>query len=145
MENEEEDENQNDNHKDQISQTDLTLGAISALETIHKEHLNQEKKEVNSIYSRETFVKNPNKVSFYTGLPSLEVLDLVFDLVCEQMVNNRKSFTKMQEFLICLIKLRMNYLFKDMAFNLNVSVQTVQKSCHDTLQVLFYRLSFLVH
>ena len=74
----------------------------------------------------------------------MEVLDLVFELVCEQMGNNR-SFTKMQEFFICLIKLRMNYLFKDMAFQLNVSVQTVQKTSHDTLEVLFSRLLFLVH
>ena len=39
----------------------------------------------------------------------------------------------------------MNYLFKDIAYNLNVSVSTIQRSFHTTLDILYARLHFLIH
>ena len=60
------------------------------------------------------------------------------------MSSSSKTLTKEEEFFICLVKLRMNYLFKDIAYHLNVSVATVQKNSHSTLDILFVRLQFLV-
>lgn len=60
------------------------------------------------------------------------------------MSSNIKSLSKENEYLLCMVKLRMNYLFKDMAYHLNVSVATVQRSFHSTLDILCVRLSFLV-
>ena len=36
---------------------------------------------VYSIYDREFYVDAPEKACFYTGLPSVEILDVVFELV----------------------------------------------------------------
>ena len=60
------------------------------------------------------------------------------------MVSSSKTLSKEEEFLICLTKLRMNYLFKDIAYHLNVSVSTIQRSFHSTLDVMYARLQFLV-
>ena len=46
--------------------------------------------------------------------------------------------------LLCLIRLRMNYLFKDIAYQLNISVATVKRSFHNVLDVLYHRLSVLI-
>ena len=38
----------------------------------------------------------------------------------------------------------MNYLFKDIAYYLNVSATTIQRSFHSTLDEIYARLQFLV-
>lgn len=102
------------------------------------------KKNNLSIYDRQCYVEDPKKVQFYTGLPSLAVMDIVFGLVEDSMSNHTLRLTKEQEFLVCLVKLRLNYQFLDMAYQLNVSEATVQRSFHRTLDVLHARLSFLL-
>ena len=131
----------------QSVQTDLTLEGLEQIEKDNQSRMleaNERAAVENRIYHFQTYVEDPDKVSFYTGLPNLGVLKLVFDMVESQMSSSSKTLTKEEEFFICLIKLRMNYLFKDIAYHLNVSVTTVQKSFHNTLDVLYARLQFLV-
>ena len=95
-----------------------------------------------SIYSFQ-YYKEDTTVAFYTGLPNLNVLKLVFKFI-ENHVAAGKSLSREQEYLLCLVKLRMNYLFKDIAFQLNISVATVHRSFHNILDILYARLSFLI-
>lgn len=128
----------------QESQTDLTSDGIRQLE----EDLNarvvesSEKQEFLSkdLYSFAYYEKNTEKVSFYTGMPNIGALKVTFEMVEAYMRNDAKALSKENEYLLCLIKLRMNYLFKDIANHLNLSAATVQRSFHDTLDVLFCRL-----
>ena len=71
--------------------------------------------------------------------PNFGVLKLVFDMIENQMSSSSKTLSKEEEFLICMMKLRTNIVY-----HLNVSVATVQRSFHNTLDVLYARLQFLV-
>ena len=89
------------------------------------------------------YVDAPELASFYTGLPGVEVLDVVFNLIDEYMIEH-SILTKYQQMLLCLIKLRMNYLFRDIVYQLNVSSATVQRYFHSTLGVMYVKLSFVI-
>ena len=54
------------------------------------------------------------------------------------------KLTPYNQILLCLIRLRMNYLFKDIAYQLHISLSIVQISFHATLDVLYVKLSFLI-
>ena len=96
-------------------------------------------------YSFAYYENKTEKVRFYTGMPNIGVLKVTFDMVEAYIRNDAKTLSKENEYLMCLIKLRMKYLFKNIANHLNVSATTVQRSFHDTLDVLFCRLcGFLI-
>ena len=129
------------------AQTDLTLNGLKQIEDDNKLRMLKAKEKSateSRIYQFQTYTEDPEKVPFYTGLPNLGVLKLVLGMVENQMVSSSKTLSKEEEFLICLAKLRMNYLFKDIASHLNVSVSTIQRSFHSTLDVMYARPQFLV-
>lgn len=70
------------------------------------------------------FFDTDDKVRFYTRLPSIEVLIKTFEHVAPSV--NRKSLTldKFQEFVIVLMKLRLNVPFQDLAYRFTISVST---------------------
>ncbi|KAK3087769.1 hypothetical protein FSP39_010421 [Pinctada imbricata] len=124
-------------------QTELTRDHIQQLEDDNKAKLFTSSVPTKGIYSFSYYENDPERVSFYTGLPNIAVLRLVFHFIMFFMSDN-KSLSKEQEFLLCLVKLRLDYLFKDIAYSLDVSLSTVQRSFHDTLDLMNVRLSFLV-
>ena len=97
-----------------------------------------------SVYDMQCYEDDERKVQFYTGVPTLAVLKLVFDFVGPHMSDMTVTLRKEQEFLLCLVKLKMNYQFQDMAYSLGMSRSTVHRSFHRTLEVLVARLSFLI-
>ena len=121
---------------DENEQTELTGDILLGMEGQLQDMLTRIDNNKLTIYDFEFFKKNPEKVPFYTGLPSIEVLEIVFELVKPKMASNLKALSKEQEFLLCLVKLR---LFNYIAYQLGVSCTTVQRSFHNTLEVLFYR------
>ena len=126
-------------------QTTVTCQQISDLECDNRARVVEEanRRQTCSVYDREMYVDAPEKASFYTGLPGVEVLDMIFNLIDEHMVEH-SILTKYQQMLLCLIKLRMNYLFRDIAYQLNVSPATVQRYFHSTLDVMYVKLSFVI-
>ena len=52
----------------------------------------------NRIYHFQTYVDDPDKDPFYTGLPNLGVLKLMFDMVESQMSGSSKTLTKEEEY-----------------------------------------------
>ncbi|KAL3854700.1 hypothetical protein ACJMK2_013958 [Sinanodonta woodiana] len=96
-------------------QTDLTAEAIKQLEDDNKSRVIEAKEneqfDFKGLYNLLSYAENSEKVAFYTGLPNYGVLKLVFNLIQGHMSNNsNKSLSKENEFLLCLVKLRMNYL-----------------------------------
>ena len=128
-------------------QTDLTL---EKLQQIKNNNLcgrltAKEKTSVeNKIYHFQTYIDDPEKVAFYTGLNGLSAMRELFNIVENEMSCTSKALTVEEEFLICLIKLKMNYLFQDIAYHLNVSVITVEESFHRTLDLMYIKLKYLV-
>lgn len=127
-------------------QTDLTSEMILGLEEDLKTRLCSTKPVVSrkELYLIRYYDDNPDMVSFYTGIPTLDLMKYLFQTVCDYISESSKVLTKEEQFLMCLIKLRMNYLFKDISNQLDVSISTIQRAFHDTLDVLYKRLKFLV-
>ena len=56
------------------------------------------------------------KVRFYTGLPSYEVLMVVFEHVSSHVSRQTQNLSRFQEFVMVLIKLRLNVPLQDLAY-----------------------------
>ena len=91
----------------QESQTDVTAEDISYLEEDNRARVAESSKPTFSIRDRGCYVGAPEKACFYTGLPSVEILDVVFELVEQHMTSSMK-LTRYNQMLLCLIRLRMN-------------------------------------
>lgn len=68
------------------------------------------------------FFYSDDKVRFYTGLPSMEVLMVVFKHVAPHVTRQTQSLDGFQEFIIVLMKLRLNAPLQDLAYRFVVCV-----------------------
>ena len=128
---------------DEITQTVMTKSTIRQLEA-ENERLKRRPTNTDAIYDWETYQEKPDMVQFYTGLINYGVLCVLYKYIEAHLNQFRYCMPKKRQLLVVLIKLRMNYLFQDMAYRLNVSVSTIQRVFHETLTVMYYRLSFLL-
>ena len=92
-------------------------------------------------FGKEYFWNSDNKVLFYIGLPSYEILNFVFELVSPSASRRSKTLSPFKEFVMVLIKLRLNVPFQDLAYQLNISVPTVSWTFHSWLITMDIRLS----
>ena len=84
-------------------------------------------------FDKEYFRNSDDKVLFYTGLPSYEILNFVFELVSPFASRHSQTLSPFQEFVMVLIKLRLDVPFQDLAYRLNISVPTVSRTFHSWL------------
>ena len=61
------------------------------------------------------------KVRFYTGLPSYEVPMVVFEHVSSHVSIQTQNLSRFQEFVMVLIKMRLNVPLQDLAYRFVVS------------------------
>ena len=73
------------------------------------------------------FFDTDDKDRFYTGLPSMEVLMVVFEHVSSHVSRQTQSLNRFQEFIIVLMKLRLNAPLQDLAYRFVVSVSTISR------------------
>ena len=128
---------------DAVVQTVLSCDDIASIEADNRARLLQAGPTTCSVYDREWYANDPETVPFYTSVPSLAVLDIVYDRIKFHM-SESMILSRYQQLLVCLLKLRMNYLFRDITYQLNVSVGTVQRVFHYTLNALYVELDFLI-
>ena len=96
------------------------------------------------IYDWTTYENDNQRVQYYTGLTNFAVMCLVMKMLFGHINPFRLAVDVRTQVLIVLVKLRMNYDFRDMANHLHVHFSTVNRIFHETLHVMYYRLSFLV-
>ena len=96
-------------------------------------------------FDEEFFRNSDDKVLFYTGLPSYEILNFVFELVSPSVSRRSQSLSPFQELVLVLIKLRLDVPFQDLAYRFNISVPTVSQTFHSWLMIADIRLSPFVH
>lgn len=65
-------------------------------------------------FTEKTFIGDDERVKFYTGLPKFEALKTVFDFIAPSST----KLTRFQEFILTLIKLRLDSPLKDLAYTL---------------------------
>ena len=86
-----------------------------------------------------------DKVRFYTALPSYQVLVATLNHVVPHVSQRTQTLDPFQEFVMVLIKLRLNLPFQDMAFPFLVSVLAVSRIFWSWITAMDYRLRLLVH
>ena len=90
------------------------------------------------------FFDSDDKVLFYTGLPSYEILMVVLEHVSPFVARKTLSLDRFQEFVMVLMKLRLNVPLQDLAYRFKVSQPTVSRIFSSWLVVMDNRLSPLV-
>eukprot|EP00795_Rhopilema_esculentum_P017032 gene17032-8540_t len=104
----------------------------------------EREKCVNDVFSEEYFCEDDGKVRFYTGLPSFDVFKATYEFVSPCVTRNSPSTTKFQEFILVLIKLRLNVPHQDLAYRFDISVTTVSRIFSHWLLVMDVCLSPLI-
>ena len=73
------------------------------------------------------FFDSDAKVRFYTGQPSYKALMVVFEHVSSHILRQTQNLSRFQEFVMVLIKLRLDVPLQDLAYCFVVSVTTVSR------------------
>ena len=95
-------------------------------------------------FTEESFsVNGKDYVKFYTGLTDFDVLKAVFDIVAPPVLYKTK-LTQFQEFVLTLIKLRLDLPYKDLAYRFGLSLTTVSRIFSKWLSIMDVRLKFLI-
>ena len=95
-------------------------------------------------FTEEYFLGHDDRVRFHTGLPGFDVLKATFGFVSPFVTRKSKSLSLFQEFVMVLIKLRLNVPLQDLAFRFGVSLSTVSRTFTAWLIVLDVRLPPLI-
>ena len=90
------------------------------------------------------FFESDAKVRFYAGLPSYEVLMVVFEHVASHVSRQTQNLSRFREFVMVLIKLRLNVPLQDLAYRFVVSVATVSRIFSYWIVVMDVRLKFMI-
>jgi len=130
-----------------------------------KEHVRELEKQVNELMNQnrilqtviddyksradvtETVSKDDDKkVKYYTGLPSYEVLKIVFDFVAKGLPDcfSGGKRTPFEQFFITLMKLRLNLDDQDLLYRFGVCQSTISRYFSRRMDVLYAKLSCLV-
>ena len=91
------------------------------------------------------FVQNEEKVKFYTGLPSFDILQNVFEHVSPFVAYKSQNLTTFQEFVMTLIKLKLDARHQDLSYRFNVSLSTVSRIFSSWMVALDVRLAPLIN
>lgn len=88
------------------------------------------------------FENNEDLVKFYTGLPCFPRLKAVFDLVSGNFLakHGNSSLSLFQQFILTLMKLRLNLRDQDLGFRFSVSQSTVSRLFHKWIDIMYIRL-----
>ena len=110
-------------------QTDLDVETIkrndNCMQVIIEELTLAKSQLLASQLSKKSFENNDELTKFYTGLPKFEVLNHVFNLVHPHVkTTSQNALNQFHEFILVLIRLKLNPPLQDLAFRFNISVST---------------------
>ena len=127
--------------------TDVTLEAMRRLESecINLREENQKLRlEIDSMKTPDKFLDNPSKVRYFTGLPSITVLRAIFDFVSVPISTSQSALPPFQQFLMVLMKLRLNVDNELLSSLFHVHASTVSRYFQKWISVMYQRLKPLV-
>ena len=92
-------------------------------------------------FTEEYFVNHDDRVRFYIGFPGFDVLIATFPFISPFVTQRSKSLSLFQEFIMVLMKLKLNVLLQDLAYRFGISLTTVSRNFSTQLKVMDIRLS----
>jgi len=99
--------------------------------------------EDNDFFSESSFLFDDSKVQYYTGLSSYLLLK-TFELVRSPFIHGERRSYYWKCLLVVLLKLKLNLGFQDIAYRMGTSKATVYRQLHETLDVMYTRLEWLI-
>ena len=85
------------------------------------------------------------KVTYYTGLPSVYVLNTIFEYTSSGVKHSEKNaLSQFQEFVLTLTKFRLDMQVVDLGYRFKISSGSVSKCVLKWLDILFIRLKPLI-
>uniref|UniRef100_A0A146LDP2 THAP-type domain-containing protein n=1 Tax=Lygus hesperus TaxID=30085 RepID=A0A146LDP2_LYGHE len=121
----------------------------SERDMLHKDNLSlrreveQLKQDLKDVSLDETSLKgDDDKTKYYTGIPSYDLLKIVYDLVeCELPHTHRNSLPKFSEFILAMMRLRLGCSGTDLGYRFNVSQSAASSICSRWFKGMSARLS----
>ena len=81
-----------------------------------------------NVFEDDDFEGDNEKVSFYTGLPTFDILKKPQSFMSPRVTRSSLQLSKFQEFVLVLIKLHLSVPHQDLGYCLNVSRTVVYKN-----------------
>lgn len=95
--------------------------------------------------NEEYFRGNDEKVDFYSGLAGFQTLMTVFSFIEKDVfVHHNSILSGFQQFMLTLMKLRLNLSLQDLAYRFRISPGTTSKIFLKMIDILYIKLGFLV-
>lgn len=95
-------------------------------------------------YTEKYFRGDDKKTNFHTGLPTFDILIIVFEFVSPHIKRNPTLLSLFQEYVLVLMKLRQNLSIQDLAYRFHVSIATISRIFQAWITVLDQRLCRLI-
>ena len=131
-------------------QTDLTADMITSLDSELNElnsklyQLREENKKL-KVGTEEWFQNNDTKTVFNTGLPKFTLLLTLFNFLATGLKQSPNSVLSMfQEFVLTLMRLRLNLSLNDLAYRFDVSKSTASTVFLKWIDIMFIRVRLLI-
>ena len=134
---------------DASCQTDMSSNDILKLKFELQQRNNEihelQEKILHASLNEDSFKDNDEKVLFYTGLPKFALMMTVFHFL-ESFINTtaRTSLSKFQQFLLTMMRLRLNLSLCDLGYRFGVSTSTALRVFTAWPDVTYIRLSPLI-
>ena len=136
--------------KTKATQTELTSSTVTSIqEELSKCHSIIQDMTIALVQSVPCFcmesLQKEDTVRFYTGLPNFQILKAVFDHVVQsQLISMSQKLTPFQEFMLVMVKLRLNCASQDLAYRFRISTTTVSRILLKWLTIMDIRLKSLI-
>ena len=132
--------------KDAATMTDMNFVNLEE-ECCHLrcEQLELKKSIKHTSFDEKDLNGDDEKVNFYTGLPTYATLMAIFNFVSTHIpLSSSASLANFQQFLIVLMKLRLNLFDKDLAYCFGISQPSVSRFFRKWIDIMFLRVQPLV-
>lgn len=97
------------------------------------------------VISEETLANDNSKVLFYTGIPTFSLLKSIFSLVTKIMeFNLNSSLSPFQEFLVVMMRIRLNLIEQDLGYRFGVTQGTISRILAKWLPIMATRLKTFI-
>lgn len=113
---------------------DFTEAMTSELQSLRTEniHLRSDVAHLSTSYDQSAFVDRDEKVLFFTGLPTYQILLVLFTFLSPHLPV-KKSFDKFKQLILTLMRLRLNVSTSFLSYAFNISVATASRIVTDVM------------